>query len=39
MVFGDVRDPASEVRRVIRERRTVRRRPELGTRPQLYYEI
>jgi molybdopterin-containing oxidoreductase family iron-sulfur binding subunit len=39
MVFGDARDPASEVRRVIRERRTLRRKPELGTRPQLYYEI
>jgi Fe-S-cluster-containing dehydrogenase component len=39
MVFGDVSDPASEVRRVIGERYTTRRRPELGTRPQVYYLI
>jgi molybdopterin-containing oxidoreductase family iron-sulfur binding subunit len=39
MVFGDLADPASDVRRVIDERYTIRRKPELGTRPQLYYVI
>jgi Fe-S-cluster-containing dehydrogenase component len=39
MVFGDLADPASDVRRVIDERFTIRRKPELGTRPQLYYVI
>jgi molybdopterin-containing oxidoreductase family iron-sulfur binding subunit len=39
MVFGDLNDPASDVRRVIGERYSIRRKPELGTRPQLYYVI
>jgi molybdopterin-containing oxidoreductase family iron-sulfur binding subunit len=39
MAFGDLGDPASEVRRAIEERYTVRRKPELGTRPQVYYVI
>jgi molybdopterin-containing oxidoreductase family iron-sulfur binding subunit len=39
MVFGNLADPASEVRRVLDGRYAVRRKPELGTRPQLYYVI
>jgi molybdopterin-containing oxidoreductase family iron-sulfur binding subunit len=39
MTFGDLADPASEVRRALDERYTVRRRPELGTRPQVFYVI
>jgi len=39
MVFGDLRDPASNVRRVLAEQYSLRRKPELGTRPQLYYVI
>jgi molybdopterin-containing oxidoreductase family iron-sulfur binding subunit len=37
LVFGDVSDPDSEVREILRSRYTVRRKPELGTRPQIYY--
>ncbi|MCX6551992.1 MAG: 4Fe-4S dicluster domain-containing protein [Acidobacteria bacterium] len=39
MVFGDLRDPASDIRRLLAERYAIRRRPELGTRPQVYYVI
>jgi len=39
MVFGDLRDPSSDVRRAIRERYSIRRKPELGTRPQVYYLV
>jgi Fe-S-cluster-containing dehydrogenase component len=39
MVFGDLRDPSSEIRRVLKERFSLRRRSELGTRPQVYYVI
>jgi Fe-S-cluster-containing dehydrogenase component len=39
MLFGDAADPASEIRRALRERYSVRRKPELGTRPQVYYFI
>jgi Fe-S-cluster-containing dehydrogenase component len=39
MLFGDAADPASEIRRALRERYSIRRRVELGTRPQVYYFI
>jgi len=39
LVFGDLRDPASEVRRLLRARYTLRRKPELGTQPQIYYIV
>jgi len=39
MVFGDLGDPASDLRRVLDERYAIRRKPELGTRPQLFYLI
>jgi Fe-S-cluster-containing dehydrogenase component len=39
LVFGDLRDPNSEVRKVLRERFTIVRKPELGTRPSVYYVI
>jgi Fe-S-cluster-containing dehydrogenase component len=39
MVFGDVRDPGSDLRRLLAEQYSLRRKPELGTRPQLYYVI
>ncbi len=39
LVFGDLRDPGSEVRRLLRARYTLRRKPELGTQPQIYYLI
>ncbi len=39
LVFGDVTDPDSEVSRILRERRTIVRRPELGTGPRVYYIV
>jgi molybdopterin-containing oxidoreductase family iron-sulfur binding subunit len=39
LVFGDVSDPDSEVSRVLRERPTLVRRPELGTGPKVYYIV
>jgi len=37
LVFGDVNDPASEIRKVLDSRPAIRRRPELGTGPNVYY--
>ncbi|HEY3384670.1 MAG TPA: 4Fe-4S dicluster domain-containing protein [Vicinamibacterales bacterium] len=39
IVFGDLRDPASPIRQLTGSRYTMRRKPELGTRPQVYYLI
>jgi molybdopterin-containing oxidoreductase family iron-sulfur binding subunit len=39
MIFGDLYDRGSEIRQVLADRYTIRRRPELGTRPQVYYVI
>ncbi len=39
LFFGDVRDPDSEVRQVLRERYSLVRKPKLGTEPQVYYLI
>ncbi|GAB4349395.1 MAG: 4Fe-4S dicluster domain-containing protein [Candidatus Abyssubacteria bacterium] len=39
LVFGDLEDPDSEVRELLRTRFTIRRKPELGTRPQVYYIV
>jgi len=39
LVFGDVSDPDSEVRELLRTNFTIRRKPELGTRPQIYYIV
>lgn len=39
LVFGDATDPDSEVSRVLRERVTRVRRPELGTGPSVYYIV
>jgi molybdopterin-containing oxidoreductase family iron-sulfur binding subunit len=39
MVFGDLNDPTSDVRRLLRTRYTVRRKPELGTGPGVFYVI
>jgi Fe-S-cluster-containing dehydrogenase component len=37
LVFGDVEDPKSEVRHLLDRKFTIRRRAELGTKPQVYY--
>ncbi|MEW5745514.1 MAG: sulfate reduction electron transfer complex DsrMKJOP subunit DsrO [Nitrospirota bacterium] len=39
MIFGDLNDPNSELRKAIHEHFTLRRKPELGTNPGLYYKI
>lgn len=39
LVFGDLEDPNSEVRKILGSRFTIRRRPALGTGPQIYYVV
>lgn len=37
--FGDLQDPGSEVRKILSSRYAIRRKPELGTGPSVYYVI
>lgn len=37
MVFGDLNDPESEVSRLVNTQRVMTLRPEMGTKPQVYY--
>ena len=37
LVFGDLEDPKSEVSEILRKYPSIQRKPELGTRPQVYY--
>jgi molybdopterin-containing oxidoreductase family iron-sulfur binding subunit len=39
MVFGDLEDPGSEVREILRNRFSIRRKPGLGTKPEIYYLV
>ncbi|THB62795.1 MAG: 4Fe-4S dicluster domain-containing protein [Desulfovibrio sp.] len=39
IIFGDLDDPHSEVREVLKEHFTIRRKPTLGTQPSVYYII
>jgi molybdopterin-containing oxidoreductase family iron-sulfur binding subunit len=39
IVFGDLSDPESEVRKVLRENFTIRRKQSLGTEPCVYYIV
>jgi molybdopterin-containing oxidoreductase family iron-sulfur binding subunit len=39
MIFGDMEDEGSEIRRYVQSKLVVRRRAELGTRPQVYYTL
>jgi molybdopterin-containing oxidoreductase family iron-sulfur binding subunit len=39
LVFGDLNDPDSEVRRLLKTRYSLQRRPELGTGPEIYYLV
>jgi molybdopterin-containing oxidoreductase family iron-sulfur binding subunit len=38
IVFGDLEDPDSEIRAIVGSEFTLRRKPELGTDPQVYYK-
>jgi len=39
LTFGDLEDPDSRVRELLRSRHAVRRKPGLGTQPQVYYLV
>jgi molybdopterin-containing oxidoreductase family iron-sulfur binding subunit len=39
LMFGDIEDPNSEVRKIVSTKLTIRRKPELGTGPAIYYLI
>lgn len=39
LIFGDLSDPESEVRQILKEKYTLRRKPELGTAPKVFYII
>jgi Fe-S-cluster-containing dehydrogenase component len=39
MVFGNLHDANSQIRELLRTRYTIRRKPELGTNPQIYYIV
>ncbi|HWQ41985.1 MAG TPA: 4Fe-4S dicluster domain-containing protein [Desulfosporosinus sp.] len=39
LIFGDLDDPNSEVREIIGTKFTIRRKPELGTQPSVYYLV
>jgi Fe-S-cluster-containing dehydrogenase component len=39
MFFGDLGDPDSEIRKLLAARFTIRRKPHLGTQPQVYYIV
>lgn len=39
LTFGDLNDENSPIRQVLRENRTLRRKPELGTEPSVFYIV
>ena len=39
LIFGDIEDPNSPVRKILKERYAIRRKPGLGTGPNIYYVI
>jgi len=39
LIFGDLEDPDSEVRALLRENFAIRRKPSLGTNPEVYYIV
>lgn len=39
IVFGDLYDPNSEISQTLKKHYTIRRKPELGTHPEVYYII
>jgi len=39
LTFGDLEDGESDVRKVLRSNYSIRRKPELGTKPEVYYIV
>ncbi|MBN2326983.1 MAG: 4Fe-4S dicluster domain-containing protein [Candidatus Omnitrophica bacterium] len=39
LAFGDLDDPNSEIRALLKDRFSIRRKPGLGTQPQIYYLV
>ncbi|MEW6109587.1 MAG: sulfate reduction electron transfer complex DsrMKJOP subunit DsrO [Nitrospirota bacterium] len=39
IIYGDLEDPKSEIREILRTKYTIRRKPGLGTQPSIYYVI
>ncbi len=39
LLFGDLNDPESEIRKELASRYTLRRKPDLGTGPNIYYVV
>jgi len=39
LTFGNLADPESDVRKLLATRYAIRRKPELGTHPELYYLV
>jgi molybdopterin-containing oxidoreductase family iron-sulfur binding subunit len=39
LVFGDLEDPGSEVRELLEKRHAIRRKPGLGTEPEVFYLV
>jgi molybdopterin-containing oxidoreductase family iron-sulfur binding subunit len=39
LVFGDLEDPNSEIREILNSKYTIRRKPGLGTMPEVYYIV
>ncbi len=39
MIFGDLNDPNSEIRQVLKKKQTIQRKPSLGTHPSVFYII
>ena len=39
LLFGDIEDPHSEVRKIVQHQYTIQRKPDLGTGPGIYYIV
>jgi molybdopterin-containing oxidoreductase family iron-sulfur binding subunit len=39
MIFSDLGEPNSQLRRLLRSRYAIRRKPELGTKPEVFYIV
>ena len=39
LVFGDLENPESDIRKLLKERFSIRRKPGLGTQPEVYYLV